>query len=181
MKIRNCKRFARFLKWLYVVKDWTNIQNNYIGGNLQESNLIHSNPLNSKHSINNINILIESVNYLQSQELEINKDLLEYINNNDSIINNEEDQNILKYANLYQNIKFYIPCFIDWRGRIYTKYLTYQGGSLSKSLIITSKKREITTDIGLYGFKIYTAMCYGLTSESNDNKLNWFNNNLKSI
>jgi DNA-directed RNA polymerase len=124
MKIRNCKRFARFLKWLYVVKDWTNIQN---------------------------------------------------------IINNEEDQNILKYANLYQDIKFYIPCFIDWRGRIYTKYLTYQGGSLSKSLIITSKKREITTDIGLYGFKIYTAMCYGLTSESNDSKLNWFNNNLKSI
>jgi hypothetical protein len=47
-------------------------------------------------------------------------------------------QQILAVAIIFQNNKFYIPTFLDFRGRIYTsvEYLSYQASDLSRSLIL---------------------------------------------
>jgi DNA-directed RNA polymerase len=43
---------------------------------------------------------------------------------------------------MYSRIDFYIPCFLDFRGRIYSyvPYLNYQGGDLARGLMLFSNK-----------------------------------------
>ena len=45
--------------------------------------------------------------------------------------------NTIFQATLYKDISFYLPTFLDFRGRIYTKcsYLTYQGVDLARGLL----------------------------------------------
>ena len=40
-------------------------------------------------------------------------------------------------ATAYRDLVFYLPSFLDFRGRIYSKvsYLNYQGGDLARSLL----------------------------------------------
>ena len=46
--------------------------------------------------------------------------------------------NIITMATLYKNQEFYLPVFVDFRGRIYplSNYISYQGGDLARSLLL---------------------------------------------
>jgi DNA-directed RNA polymerase, mitochondrial len=46
-------------------------------------------------------------------------------------------RNILNIALLFRGEVFYLPVFMDFRGRIYpmVNYLTYQGGDVARSLL----------------------------------------------
>jgi DNA-directed RNA polymerase len=46
--------------------------------------------------------------------------------------------NIINLAYLYKDQEFYLPVFVDFRGRIYplSNYLNYQGGDLTRSLLL---------------------------------------------
>lgn len=46
-------------------------------------------------------------------------------------------RNILNIAQLFKGEVFYLPVFMDFRGRIYpmVNYLTYQGGDVARSLL----------------------------------------------
>jgi DNA-directed RNA polymerase, mitochondrial len=50
-------------------------------------------------------------------------------------------QKILSLAIIFKDLNFYIPTFLDFRGRIYTDvdYLSYQGEDMSRSLIEFNK------------------------------------------
>jgi DNA-directed RNA polymerase len=52
---------------------------------------------------------------------------------------------ILSLAIVYENVDFYIPTFMDFRGRIYSgvDYLNYQGEDVARSLIEFSKGCDI--------------------------------------
>ena len=58
--------------------------------------------------------------------------------------------------------EFFIPVFIDWRGRYYaaTSPFSYQGGDLPKALFMFSKG-DILNSRGLDIMKLYAGKCYG--------------------
>lgn len=57
---------------------------------------------------------------MQSIELVVNKQLQNYINDHLSPLEDLKEINVLDLATKYIDIKFYIPMYVDWRGRIYT-------------------------------------------------------------
>lgn len=87
-------------------------------------------------------------------------------------------------ALLFKDYEFYCPMFLDWRGRLYTmnSLLSYQGDELTKSLLYFSKdKGQILNAEGLIALKIYIANCFGLNKISYYARLEWVENNMKSI
>lgn len=163
---------------------WSKKSNTYIGGNYRtdifQLNFIHVSGMH-RHKISNIDNILTNVNNMQSIPLIVNKSLMDYITNNNLNLD-AYDHNIQAIAKLYSNIKLFLPLYIDWRGRIYTSHstLTYQGKSLAKNLLLMYNKERLTDD-GVKGLMIYLAMCYGLTHESNNNKLLWCNRNKDRI
>ena len=55
---------------------------------------------------------------------------------------------ILTFAIIYENREFYLPTFMDFRGRLYcyTFYLSFQGCDLARSLIEFYDGCEINDD-----------------------------------
>jgi len=47
---------------------------------------------------------------------------------------------------MYCNIDFYIPCFLYFRGRIYSyvSYLNYQGSDLARGLLLFSEQGKVS-------------------------------------
>lgn len=77
-------------------------------------------------------------------------------------------------ASMYSDTSFYLPVFLDYRGRIYpeTTYLSYQGTDLIRGLIKFSDSYPIMEDT-LYYLKIYLANVFGLSSKTFQERLDW--------
>jgi DNA-directed RNA polymerase len=74
---------------------------------------------------------------------------------------------------LYLNVEFYIPTFMDFRGRIYPliNYLNYQGDDLNRSLLLFANEIEEITDTGLETLYSYFANLCGKSKESYADKM----------
>jgi len=82
----------------------------------------------------------------------------------------------LNIAILYKDVKFYLPTFADFRGRIYTlsNYLSYQGADISRSLLLFSDSNnkfninnsQYISPSGYEYLKIYFANLAGLSKET---------------
>ena len=172
---------------------WFKLNNIYEGGNYRKdlftTTLIHKSRLHD-HKIYNIDNLVDNINTLQSTSLSINTLLLDNLHN---ILNLDnlyiQDKNIINtnkiiydLTTLYKHFEFYIPLYIDWRSRIYcySNYLSYQGTSLAKTLIINSNK-TIINKTGFIGVQLYASELYGHKMKSNKKKIEWFNNNYDKI
>jgi DNA-directed RNA polymerase, mitochondrial len=71
---------------------------------------------------------------------------------------------------LYKDQEFYLPVFVDFRGRIYplSNYLNYQGGDLTRSLLLFGTEYgEVLNESGIECLKIYLANLAGY------DKLSW--------
>lgn len=75
-------------------------------------------------------------------------------------------RNILNIAQLFKGEVFYLPVFMDFRGRIYplVNYLTYQGGDVARSLLSfhRSSNRAVNNDHIL----IYLCNVFGVNNYS---------------
>jgi len=113
--------------------------------------------------------LYNSINYLNSMKIKINKIMLEFIlmewNNPKSILFNGHNvfqqildtdskeiksnkrssnskynmySNIITIASLYKDTEFYLPVFVDFRGRVYplSSYISYQAADIGRSLLL---------------------------------------------
>nr|QWO71463.1 RNA polymerase [Termitomyces sp. T99] len=72
--------------------------------------------------------------------------------------------NIINLASLYKDQEFYLPVFVDFRGRIYplSNYLNYQGGDLARSLILFADcYSEKLNETGIECLNIYLANLAG--------------------
>lgn len=77
-------------------------------------------------------------------------------------------------AIMYLDLEFYIPCFLDFRGRIYcyVPYLNYQGSDLARGLILFSKKGIVNNDNIKYLY-YYSANVFGLNNKTFDKRIEW--------
>lgn len=96
------------------------------------------------HLVENKEALFKSINYLNSIKFSINTLLLEYLNNEGNFLldlikedNDTQRAIVLKIAESFSKVPFYLNVHADWRGRIYTQsfFITYQGGDLSSALL----------------------------------------------
>ena len=82
--------------------------------------------------------------------------------------------NIINIASLYKDSEFYLPVFIDFRGRVYplSSYLNYQGGDLARSLILFGQEyEEILDNTGVECLNIYLANLAGYDKVSWNRRL----------
>ena len=148
----------------------------YLNNSIEKNKLITGLGINNDHTIQNLDKLYNSINYLNSIKFRINTDTLDFIlankekvfkyyyqsesNRNGNNINDNllRDVVTLEIAKTFYNIPFYLNTYADWRGRIYTNsyYLSYQGSSLSLALL-QFDVGEYISNSGLYFFKVYGA------------------------
>ena len=101
--------------------------------------------------------------------------------------------NTILLACLYKDISFYLPTFLDFRGRIYTKisYLSYQGVDLARSLLefdtvnkehfsfiskedkFGSQDKDIFEQYGFRFIKEYAGNVYNLSKKTSKEKIEW--------
>lgn len=139
--------------------------------------------------------LYKAINYLNSLQFTVNKDLLEYISNKGQyLINHFREIDPKNYINLitslqvaevYKNSIFYLNTNIDWRSRIYTNsfYMTYQGSEYSLALINLAKG-QVLTESGITYLYIYGSNCYNynnLDKAPFKDRIEWVKNNLDKI
>lgn len=161
---------------------WTCVNKYYIGGNyrrdLYSLNQVHKNIFNS-HNISNIDLTVSTINNKMNTPLCINKLSLDGIK---PFVNGKLDIDTVFLAEFYSLFDFYIPQYLDWRGRIYTSstYLSYQGSSLSKSLLLLCNG-EVLNEVGLKSVIMYASELYGLKLFSNVKREKWFNKNRSFI
>lgn len=69
-------------------------------------------------------------------------------------------------AIMFQNNPFYLPVYLDFRGRIYSEvtYLSYQGSDIIRSLI-NFYNSDLINDDGIKYLKIYASNVYGLSNK----------------
>jgi hypothetical protein len=164
----------------------------YLDNELREDGLI-TGSIYHGHEMFNKDKLYNSINLMSSIKFCINKDLLNYLENEGSYLIEEKGDNTeelqkfttLQVAKTYENTPFYLPLQADWRGRIYTKpfYITYQGGDLSLALL-EFNEGETLTKSGLDSLYIYGANNYNQSNISKDtypNRIKWVKNNLDNI
>lgn len=91
-------------------------------------------------------------------------------------------RNILNMAILYKNTTFYLPTFMDFRGRVYpyVSYLSYQGNDLARALLMFANTETIQTK-GFEYMKLYLATTFGLSSQSFAKRLDWFDANFEEF
>ncbi len=92
---------------------------------------------------------------------------------------------VLSLAIIYREVYYYLPTYMDFRGRIYTfvDYLNYQGGDLSRSLIEFAKGCKIDKDNIVYVLQ-HLANTAGKSRLTVKNKNKWainFINELKIL
>ena len=87
--------------------------------------------------------------------------------------------NSLMIASVYKDEIFYLPTYLDFRGRVYcmTNYLSYQGGDLARSLLYFYQKSEskygvINNNID-ENISLYLANSYKLSKSTKKEKLKW--------
>lgn len=83
---------------------------------------------------------------------------------------------VLKLANAYVGYKFYLPVFLDFRGRIYRSgFINYHERDLARSLIVfadTEYNSELPLNVLTDNFNISTAFHYKSFTKY-DNALDW--------
>ena len=144
------------------------------------------------HKMDNKENLYKAINTLNKIKFGINNKFLDYINNEGKFLLDEvEAENklqrmlILKVAETYRNIPFYLPTNADWRGRIYCQsfWITYQGGDLTTALLNFWKGERITESQKLY-LHIYGANNHNennISKKSLKERLRWIKNNYERI
>lgn len=78
-------------------------------------------------------------------------------------------------ARLFQNEIIYLPCFLDFRGRVYplVNYLSHQSGDIARSYFHNTR---FNGDLNyLY---IYLADVYGIKKKTRLARIKWIENNL---
>lgn len=88
----------------------------------------------------------------------------------------------LDLASIYSETGFYLPVFLDYRGRIYpeTTYLSYQGTDLIRGLLKFERRYPIVDDT-VYYLKIYLANVFGLSSKTFQERLDWVESNYNQL
>jgi DNA-directed RNA polymerase len=83
--------------------------------------------------------------------------------------------NILRMAELFRNKEFYLPVYLDYRGRIYNycHTLTYQNMYLARALLNFSTGGELNKDNFNY-LILYATNLFGFSKQSNTIKDTWF-------
>ena len=149
---------------------------------------------------------IKAVNYLNCQKFEIHGDMLDYLlkewkDDNglfgkynkpceDESFNPESQmhnslywmyRNILNIAELFRDQVFYLPVFMDFRGRIYplANYLSYQGGDIARSLLSFHRTSYRPGDNK--HILIYLCNVFGNNSYSMNSRIKWSETNLPRI
>jgi hypothetical protein len=84
------------------------------------------------------------------------------------------NRSVLVTATMYQNLDFYIPCFLDFRGRIYcyVPYLNYQGSDLARGLLLFGNKGKVTNENMKY-LDYYSCNVFGLNNLTYEKRLLW--------
>ena len=87
--------------------------------------------------------------------------------------------NILKIALLYKDVNFYLPMFLDFRGRMYvtSSYLSYQGSDLARALLLFSDGEKLT-EAGLDCLLAYAGNLAGFDKLSLHDKIRSMMNKL---
>ena len=163
----------------------------YLENRLIKEEIITGSALYHDHKIINREKLYLAVNYLNSIKFNINRDLLEYLNNTEDgkilLETGNETENLDRYylltlAESYKSCSFYLTTNADWRGRIYTQsfYLTYQGSDINTALLEYSEGQYLTKD-GLTSLYIYGASLYGLDKLNFEKRINWVLDNMEKI
>lgn len=139
--------------------------------------------------------------YINPEDIMNNSDIIEFINDRAKLRKKDEykyiecesllgsfrnESRILNIAKMFKDVKsFYFPLKIDFRGRIYTEPtdLTYQGTSLSKSLLEYSKEVKVYVDdiVNINYLYYYGCNAYGYSKISNNDKLKWVLENHSKI
>lgn len=91
-------------------------------------------------------------------------------------------KNILMLGVIYENVTFYLPTFMDFRGRIYTNpdYLQYQGVDLARSLIEFENGCNITKS-NEYVVHLGLANCAGKSRETFNEKCKFSKEFIKKL
>jgi len=142
--------------------------------------LIHKNKRN-RYQNELCDAQYNTVNYLNNQKFKIDKEMLNFLlveytkensivfegrNKYDDTVLNDSNKNKIKSHNskyilyryvislaiAYETVYFYIPTFLDFRGRVYSivDYLSYQGEDMARSLIVFNQGCEINKDNIIY-------------------------------
>lgn len=118
----------------------------------------------------------------------INNLLLNNITNLSSIKKVKLDDTILKFANWFSSLVFYLPYILDWRGRIYPAVLYSHHHSRFARLFIhfapsvnyPNYTNQPLNDQGYRALKLYAAHIYGFQLSIVEN-IYWFDSCLKLI
>jgi hypothetical protein len=149
------------------------------------------------HKVENMTILFDTINYLNSIEFSINNDFLNFLETDkgkifvNKEINNMDKSDLFLFnktlllAKLFSNTSFYLPTKADFRGRIYVSsyFLNYQGNDFSRGFINYSKGMELN-DKGLENLYVYGASLYNENNMSKNSlieKIDWTNKNMERI
>jgi DNA-directed RNA polymerase len=136
---------------------------------------------------NDVNsIIFKGFNYLKKVPILKNKRTPEEEENLKLILAHNSryflNKRILDLAYIFQNVEFYIPVFMDFRGRIYPypSGLEYQGTSIARSLIEFSDGCQITEKNERFIYQ-YLANTAGKSKLTIANKEKWSNQFLASL
>lgn len=161
----------------------------YLSNVVNQESLIHSSSF-SNHSLSNIPYKL--INSMQSIPYTINSSFIDYLLNDGEYLLDHykitSDKCIpfeylsFELAKILTGRKFYMPLFLDWRGRVYTKNLTlnYQGGDFMNSIIEFYHRKPITSK-GFEWLKVHGANCYGIDKVTFDKRIEWVNTHHNNI
>lgn len=113
---------------------------------------------------------IDEIRLKHNKEIgEMQKELIEIVSHNSKFLAN---RTILQLAIVYENVDFYIPNFMDFRGRIYSavSYLNYQGSDIARSLIEFAEGCDLNNDNIKYVY-LYLANTAGRNKLAIDDKI----------